>query len=140
MAEIGFYHLSSTPLERSLPRLLERACTRQRREPKQVAGAAMRILCDYSWPGNIRQLRNCVDRLVAVVDGPVIHADDLPKEMRTPSVRPGVLNLEAAVQEMEKATILAALAQCNNHRERTAQILGISARTLRYKLNRYSLQ
>jgi len=119
---------------------LERACARQRREPKQVAGAAMRILCDYSWPGNVRQLRNCVDRLVAVVDGPVIHADDLPKEMRTPSVRPGVLNLEAAVQETEKATILAALAQCNNHRERTAQILGISARTLRYKLNRYSLQ
>ena len=100
----------------------------------------MRILCDYSWPGNVRQLRNCVDRLVAVVEGPVIHADDLPKEMRTPSARPGVLNLEAAVQETEKATILAALAQCNNHRERTAQILGISVRTLRYKMNRYSLQ
>lgn len=119
---------------------LERACTRQRRELKQVAGAAMRILCDYSWPGNVRQLRNCIDRLVAVVEGPVIHADDLPKEMRTPSPRPAVLDLETAVQETEKATILAALAQCNNHRERAAQVLGISPRTLRYKLNRYSLQ
>src|SRR5207248_9340540 len=36
---------------------LQRACVRHRREPKTVAGAAMRILCDYSWPGNIRQLR-----------------------------------------------------------------------------------
>jgi two-component system NtrC family response regulator len=85
-------------------------------------------------------LRNCVERLVAVVEGPVIHADDLPKEMCQTIVRRGVLNLEAAVQETEKATILAALAQCNNHRERTAQLLGISGRTLRYKLNRYSLQ
>jgi two-component system NtrC family response regulator len=119
---------------------LERACTRQGREPKQVAGAAMRIFCDYSWPGNVRQLRNCVDRLVAIVEGPVIHADDLPKEMHAPTSRPGVLDLDAAVQETEKAAILAALAQCDHHRERTAQLLGISVRTLRYKMNRYSLQ
>ena len=119
---------------------LERACARQRREPKQVAGAAMAILCDYAWPGNVRQLRNCVERLVAVVEGPVIHAGDLPKEMRTAPPRTGTLNLDAAVQETEKAAILAALAQCNQHRERAAGLLGISARTLRYKMNRYNLQ
>ena len=118
---------------------LQRACTRYRREPKQVAGAAMRILCDYSWPGNIRQLRNCIERLVVTVEGPVIHAGDLPKEMHArPS--PGILALDAVVQESEKAAILAALAQCDNHRERSAQVLGISVRTLRYKMNRYSLQ
>jgi DNA-binding NtrC family response regulator len=121
---------------------LERACARQGREPKQVARAALRILCEYSWPGNVRQLRNCIDRMVALVEGPVIHAEDLPREMTsTPGARPGgVLNLDAAVQEAEKATILAALAQCDNHRERAAQLLGVSPRTLRYKLNRYSLQ
>jgi two-component system NtrC family response regulator len=118
---------------------LQRACAKHRREPKAVAGAAMRILCDYSWPGNIRQLRNCVERLVAVVEGPVIHAADLPQEMHTPP-RPGTLDLDAAVQETEKSVILAALAQCDNHRERTAQVLGVSVRTLRYKMNRYSLQ
>ena len=68
---------------------LERACARQRREPKRVAEAAMRALCDYSWPGNVRQLRNCIERLVAVVGGSVIHADDLPKEMHTPERGPG---------------------------------------------------
>jgi two-component system NtrC family response regulator len=120
---------------------LERACARHRREPKAVAGAAMRILCDYSWPGNIRQLRNCVERLAVTVEGPVIHAADLPGEMHAPP-RPGPagLDLDAAVQEAEKAVILAALARCDNHRERTAQLLGISVRTLRYKMNRYSLQ
>ncbi len=69
----------------------------------------------------------------------MIHAADLPQEMRTP-VSPGVLDLESAVQQTEKATILAALSQCNQHRERTAQLLGVSVRTLRYKMNRYSLQ
>jgi two-component system response regulator AtoC len=118
---------------------LQQARVRHRREPKTMAGAAMRILCDYSWPGNIRQLRNCMERLVVVVEGPVIHAADLPKEMHA-RPRPGTLDLDAAVQEAEKAVILAALAQCNNHRERTAQVLGVSVRTLRYKMNRYSLQ
>ena len=118
---------------------LGRACGRQRREPKEVAGAAMRILCDYSWPGNVRQLRNALERLVAVVEGSVIHAGDLPKEMHAPP-KPGLLNLDAAVQETEKDVIRAALAQCDNHRERTAQLLDVSVRTLRYKMNRYSLQ
>jgi DNA-binding NtrC family response regulator len=119
---------------------LEQASARQGREPKRVAGAAMRVLCDYSWPGNVRQLRNGIERLVAVVEGPVIHVTDLPREMSAPSPGPGILDLDTAVQEAEKATILAALAQCNNHRERTAAVLGISVRTLRYKMNRYSLQ
>ena len=118
---------------------LERACVRHRREPKRVAEAAMRIFVDYSWPGNVRQLQNCLERLVVVVEGPVIHADDLPQEMRAPASRKAT-SLEAAVQETEKAAIIAALAQCDQHRERTAAILGISVRTLRYKLNRYSLQ
>jgi DNA-binding NtrC family response regulator len=146
-----YYRLNVVPLrvppvrERrdDIPQLVEHflrhACVRHRREPKRVAEAAMRILCDYSWPGNVRQLRNCIERLVVVVADTVIHADDLPPEMRLVP-RPGVLSLEAAIQETEKAAILAALAQCDQHRERTAAILGISVRTLRYKLNRYSLQ
>ena len=48
-----------------------RAQRRHGREPKQVAGAAMRVLCDYSWPGNVRQLRNCMERLVVTVEGPI---------------------------------------------------------------------
>jgi two-component system NtrC family response regulator len=118
---------------------LQRACAKYRREPKAVAGAAMRILCDYSWPGNIRQLRNCVERLVATVEAPAIRAADLPKEMHA-LPRPGTLDLDGAVQETEKSIILEASARCDNHRERTAQTLGISVRTLRYKMNRYSLQ
>jgi two-component system NtrC family response regulator len=133
------------------------AAQRHGREPKQVATAAMRALCEYSWPGNVRQLKNSMERLVVTVDGSAIHLEDLPIEMQgarprpspvpeswPPSLEPEAitdpLTLDAAVAETEKASILAALKKCNHHREKTAQMLGISIRTLHYKMNRYSLQ
>jgi two-component system NtrC family response regulator len=118
---------------------LRQAQERHRKEARQVAGAAMRLLCSYAWPGNVRQLRNCMERLVVTVEGPTIHAEDLPEEMRVPP-RGAVVTLEEAAQEAEKAAILAALARCDQHRERTAAALGVSVRTLHYKMNRYGLQ
>jgi DNA-binding NtrC family response regulator len=118
---------------------LQQAEARHRKAPKQVAGAAMRVLCDFPWPGNVRQLRNCMERLVVTVEGSTIHADDLPEEMRA-APRQAVVTLEQATQEAETAAILAALAQSNQHRERAAALLDISVRTLHYKMNRYGLQ
>src|SRR5205807_2089183 len=63
---------------------------RHGREPKQVASAAMRALCDYSWPGNVRQLKNLIERLVVTVEGPTLHLEDLPTEMHVPRQNPVV--------------------------------------------------
>jgi two-component system NtrC family response regulator len=147
-----YYRLNIVPLR--VPPLRERrddisllvehflrmAERRLRREPKQVTGAAMRVLLDYAWPGNVRQLRNYMERLAVTVDGPTIRPEDLPQEMRTAPAPRDAMTLEAAVEEAEKAVILAALGRCNYHREHTAQLLGISVRTLHNKLNRYNLQ
>jgi two-component system NtrC family response regulator len=167
MREDLYYRLNVIPLR--VPPLRERrddipllaqhfirwAQSRHNREPKEIAGAAMRALCDYSWPGNVRQLKNCMERLVVTVEGAAIHLEDLPNEMHPArqkstveswpvsivgTSKPEVQPLEIAVAEIEKATILAALEQCNHHRERTANLLGVSVRTLHYKMNRYSLQ
>jgi two-component system NtrC family response regulator len=73
------------------------------------------------------------------VDGPVIHVEDLPAEFCA-MPRKDAVTLGAAVEEAEKAAILAALAKCDQHREKTAQLLDISVRTLHYKMNRYALQ
>jgi two-component system NtrC family response regulator len=118
---------------------LQQSQQRHTREPKQIADAAMRFLCNHPWPGNVRQLRNVIERLVVTVDGPVVHVEDLPGELRA-MPRQDAVTLEAAVEEAEKAAILAALAKCNQHRERTAQLLNISVRSLHYKMNRYTLQ
>ncbi len=118
---------------------LRQAIERHRRDAKQVAEAAMKVLCEFPWPGNVRQLRNCMERLVVTLEGATIHVEDLPGELRAMPVRE-VVTLEQAAEEAEKAAILAALAKCNQHRERTAALLNISVRTLHYKMNRYALQ
>jgi two-component system NtrC family response regulator len=118
---------------------LRQAEQRHARESKRMSGAAMQILCDYSWPGNVRQLRNLMERLVVTVEDPILHTKDLPPEMRTVPQQVA-MTLEVAVGEAEKDAILAALSKCGQHRERAAKILGISVRTLHYKMNRYNLQ
>jgi two-component system NtrC family response regulator len=79
-----------------------------------------------------------MERLVVTVERPTIHADDLPEEIRV-MPRQGLMTVEEAVQQAEKTAILAALSQCNQHRERAAHLLGISVRTLHYKMNRHAL-
>ena len=98
----------------------------------------MRVLVGHNWPGNIRQLRNLMERLVVTVDGQVIHADDLPSETRS-IAQTAAGTMAQAVEEAEKRAIVAALAECDYHRERTAKLLDISVRSLHYKMNRYGL-
>jgi len=146
-----FYRLSVVPLRvpplrerrNDIPALIQNFLTqaqeRHRKDAKQLAGAAMKLLCEFPWPGNVRQLRNCMERLVVTVDGMIIHLEDLPEDLRATPVR-DVVTLEQSVQKAEKAAILSALALCDQHRERTAALLNISVRTLHYKMNRYALQ
>jgi two-component system, NtrC family, response regulator AtoC len=118
---------------------LEQFCERHRRDPKRVAGETMQFLAGHSWPGNVRQLRNLIERLVITVEAPVIHASDLPEEMRA-AATDDALTLATAVERAEKQAIVTALHHCNNHRERTAKLLGISVRNLHYRMSRYGLQ
>ena len=118
---------------------LQQAQQRHGRESRQVAPTAMRILCDYAWPGNVRQLRNLMERLVVTVESRNVHAEDLPAEFHT-RPRQDVTTLDEAIQEAEKRAILAALASSDQHREHTAQRLGVSVRSLHYKMSRYGLQ
>lgn len=118
---------------------LQRFCVQHHRELKRMAGAAIHVLLGHSWPGNVRQLRNLMERLVITVEGPVIHAGDLPEEMRA-SVSDEAQTMAAAVEKAERQAIIAALCHCNNRREPTAKLLGISVRSLHYRMNRYELQ
>lgn len=108
------------------------------RAAKRFSPEATRTLAAAAWPGNIRQLRNVVERLVVTVENDVIHLKDLPVELQTrPEGAAGTL--AEAVEAAEKQAIVAALAACDYHRERTAGMLDISVRTLHYKMNRYGL-
>ncbi|MCO8121396.1 sigma-54 dependent transcriptional regulator [Stieleria sp. TO1_6] len=148
-----YYRLNIIPIEvpplrsrrEDIPLLvdhfLETFCERHHRTIKRMVPEAMDMLTAATWPGNVRQLRNAIERIVVTNVGDVIEKCDLPTElMKTPSV-PIVLpnSLSEAVEGCERDTIKLALQACGLHREKTAQTLGISVRTLHYKMGRYGL-
>lgn len=113
-------------------------CARHGREPKRLATDAMRVLVSSDWPGNIRQLRNFIERLVVTVPADLIHADELPYDSTEPR-KSLAGTLAHSVEEAERQAIISGLAASGHHRERTAKLLDISVRTLHYKMNRYGL-
>ncbi|WP_164104180.1 sigma-54-dependent transcriptional regulator [Candidatus Laterigemmans baculatus] len=148
-----FYRLNVVPIQ--IPALRERRadiplliehfmqafCQRHRREPKQVSSEAMEVLTTAQWPGNVRQLRNVIERLVVTHTGDTIHPSDLPRELTPPQHRTTapLRTLAEACEAAEREAIEAALAARDFHREQTARLLGISIRTLHYKMSRYGL-
>ncbi|MEI7460992.1 MAG: sigma-54 dependent transcriptional regulator [Pirellula sp.] len=120
---------------------LEYFCARHKRNVKRTSSEAMQILVAAAWPGNVRQLRNVVERLVITCAGDVIQESELPAELRKiPRVNSKMPNsLAEAMDECEKTTIQLVLESCNLHRENTAKTLGISVRTLHYKMSRHGL-
>ena len=100
----------------------------------------MDVLVGSSWPGNVRQLRNVVERLVVTVSDDMIRGAHLPADL-SPTVSPtsSTGTLAEATEAAEKTAIQSALAANDFHREKTATSLGISVRTLHYKMNRYGL-
>ncbi len=111
---------------------------------KQIEGfspAAYEMLAGYDWPGNIRELRNLIERMVVLAHGKVLDVKDIPVQIRETAV--GVREVRAdadlTVDEMEKRMIVQALEKTGGNRTRAAEKLGISRRTLHRKLNEYGL-
>lgn len=93
-------------------------------------------LMGWAWPGNIRELENVVERAVALSQGPVIDPALVQfDDQKGPS--PGELGPGMSLSEVERRLILQTLELTSQNRTRAAQILGISIRTLRNKLNEY---
>ena len=103
-----------------------------------ITEAAMASLCAYSWPGNIRELRNCVERMVVLCRGKMIDIDNVPVDIRegvTPGIAKTVLAQPSCDLECnEKILIERALNECRGNRTKAAEKLGISRRTLHRRL------
>ncbi len=104
----------------------------------------MKILEAYHWPGNIRELRNVIERAVLLESGPQLMPTSLPfgfqQEGRSTSARPPEdLNLRSALAAEECRILKAALAQSNGVRREAARLLGIDERNLSYFLKKHGL-
>jgi DNA-binding NtrC family response regulator len=104
-----------------------------------IEPAAMRILEQYNWPGNVREVRNVVERAVILAQGDFIETKHLPPLVtESPDVVKPVVELEpgTTVEEAERRLILMTLEHTRDNKTRAAEILGISLKTLHNKLNK----
>ena len=99
---------------------------------------ALDRLCAYDWPGNVRELRNVVMRAAVFADGLEIALADFPGELARDSFSAGLHRL-AALPDLERRAIMAALEETGGHQQRAADKLGISKRTLQRKLRSYEM-
>ncbi|BDG07796.1 sigma-54-dependent transcriptional regulator [Anaeromyxobacter paludicola] len=105
-----------------------------------VSAQAMETLQSYAWPGNIRELRNTVERAMILVDHDLIGEEHLPPDMRPSRPEAAALRVPVGIplRDVEKEYILASLQRNGGNKARTAEVLGISEKTLYNKLNRYA--
>jgi DNA-binding NtrC family response regulator len=92
----------------------------------------------YDWPGNVRRLRNLVHRACITADADLIDEKDLPRlEVNQPE-EPDTLNFtQLSLAEVERRIILQRIEQCRGNKSAAAAALGVTARTLRNKVNEY---
>jgi DNA-binding NtrC family response regulator len=114
---------------------------------RRLSREALAALERHAFPGNVRELQNAIERAVALCDGEVIGLEDLPEAViqatRTESlrdaVRAGQIGLEEAAGRFEQELIREALERCEWNQTRAAEILGITRRVLKLKMDRYGI-
>jgi DNA-binding NtrC family response regulator len=104
-----------------------------------------RMLHDYGWPGNVRQLESAIERAILLCEGDMIAPEDLPSEVRQESQTPisGGFKLPAEginFEEVEKNLILQAMDQTDYNITKSAKLLGLTFRTLQYRLEKFGIK
>ncbi len=127
---------------------LEKTCKEMNRQ-MTIASDALQAMENYDWPGNVREMENIIERVVALTDSDVIHHTDLPtdiaeslketEKISTQLTSAGV-NLNLLVAELEKDLIQQALLISRGVKARAAELLGLNRTTLVEKMKRLGLE
>lgn len=113
------------------------------RPAPSVAPEVVEQMCAYAWPGNIRELRNIIERAVLMCDRGVIGLEQLPREVSGGGVPPNLAQTvagESSLIGVEKALILKAMQDSGWNQTRAAKTLNISRDNLRYRLKKYQIE
>ncbi|HOW65654.1 MAG TPA: sigma-54 dependent transcriptional regulator [Candidatus Paceibacterota bacterium] len=148
-----FYRLQIVPI--SIPPLRERAedipllaetflehfAAKHKRRRKTMSPEAARLCQRFPWPGNVRQLRNLMERLVITCRNSIVEVGDFPEEIRAHdrNATTFVVRAGMTLAETEKLLIRQTLIHVTDNREDAARVLGISRRALQYKIKEYGL-
>ena len=129
-----------------IPLLINHYMEQQAEKPIKISVRALNALMKYQWPGNIRELRNVIERAVTLLDeDDTIDTNHLPSQVvraastKRPELELSELALKGVVWEQEEKTIRAALARCKGKKAHAAKVLGISRSLLYSKMRRYGM-
>jgi DNA-binding NtrC family response regulator len=114
---------------------ISRFAAQEKKKAPALSERAISAILQYPWNGNIRELRNLMERAVVLSDNAVIDLDDLPPYMRDPSVQQNTTSLA----EMEKQHIRKILERTGHNKTKAANLLGIGLATLYRKLEEYGI-
>jgi DNA-binding NtrC family response regulator len=112
-----------------------------RKAVRGVSASALQALRAYGWPGNIREVRNAVERAMLLAEGPVLEAHDFPMLAGNVSVFADIalpaqgVNLE----ELERSLVVQALERCSGNQTRAATLLGLNRDQIRYRIEKFGL-
>ena len=110
-------------------------------KPKRMSPKAMRLAMDYTWPGNIRELENAIQRALVLSRGETIFPEHLPAKIQAAAEEPDdATRVGKTIREVERDTIIKALGETGGNRTHAAKILGISRRTLQNKIKEYEIE
>jgi two-component system response regulator AtoC len=106
-----------------------------------LSSEAIKDLFDYDYPGNVRELKNILERLVALASTDVIETDALPEHVaKQRGKMTANVSLAEVSAEAEKAHIMRTLKSAKGNKTRTAELLGISRKTLWEKIKLYDIE
>jgi len=112
---------------------------------KGLTPETRRMMQDYAWPGNVRQLESAIERAILLCEGDMITPEDLPTEVQqeTKGTGPGAFKLPPegiSFEEVEKNLILQAMDQTDYNITKAAKLLGLTFRTLQYRLEKFGIK
>jgi len=118
---------------------VRRSCAENGRAMLEVDASAMEAIVRHPWRGNVRELENCIERTVILCEGEILDAEQLrlDAEIGEDGAVEGLDSTSLTLREMEKELILRRLNRTGGNRTKAAEMLGISVRTLRNKINQY---
>jgi transcriptional regulator with GAF, ATPase, and Fis domain len=110
-----------------------------------LTAGARNLIMNYSWPGNVRQLESAIERAILLCEGSEIEAEDLPVELRQEGTASGAADFKLppegiSFEDVERSLITQAMEQTNWNITRAAKLLGLSFRTLQYRLEKFGLK
>lgn len=154
-----YYRLNVVPLKipplrerkEDIPLLVNHFLKKLSVSSKKVTPEAMKIMIDYHWKGNVRELENVIERIILLSDKDEITPADLPSEIKThpaekkdtkeiPELTEKGIDVEKVMEDIEKKYLLEALERAGGVKMEAAKLLNLSFRSFRHRLQKYGIK